>query len=62
MTNDVSKKALDWLVRLALDHGVLGARLTGAGFWGCIVALVLEGYCATFVQGLGRDAQAATVL
>jgi galactokinase len=41
---DVSTRALDELVkRLAATPGVLGARLTGAGFGGCVVALVERG-------------------
>lgn len=37
---EVSTAALDRLVEVALDAGAFGARLTGAGFGGCIVALV----------------------
>jgi len=37
---EVSLPALDRLVALAGEHGALGARLTGAGFGGCIVALI----------------------
>ena len=40
---EVSTPALDRLVRDALDAGAFGARLTGAGFGGCIVALLPAG-------------------
>lgn len=36
---DVSTPELDLLVELLVEHGALGARLTGAGFGGCVVAL-----------------------
>ena len=37
---EVSVPEIDTLVETALKHGALGARLTGGGFGGCIVALV----------------------
>jgi galactokinase len=38
---DISGPALDWMVEAALEcEGCYGARLTGAGFAGCAVALV----------------------
>jgi galactokinase len=36
----VSTSELDLLVDLLVEHGAIGARLTGAGFGGCVVALV----------------------
>ncbi|CAB4782529.1 MAG: galactokinase [Actinobacteria bacterium] len=36
---DVSLPAIDTLVELLVKHGAIGARLTGAGFGGCVVAL-----------------------
>ncbi|MBU1141138.1 MAG: galactokinase [Firmicutes bacterium] len=37
---DVTGMHLDTLVETALAHGAIGARVTGAGFGGCAVALV----------------------
>ena len=36
---EVSSKELDYLVALAREHGALGAKLTGGGGGGCMVAL-----------------------
>lgn len=37
---EVSTRELDLLVDLLVAHGAIGARLTGAGFGGCVIALV----------------------
>jgi galactokinase len=37
---EVSTPELDLAVDLLVEHGAIGARLTGAGFGGCVVALV----------------------
>jgi len=39
---EVSRPELDALVEIATDAGAAGARLTGAGFGGCVVALAHE--------------------
>ena len=45
---EVSSRELDLLVALALAQpGVYGARLTGAGFGGCVIALVAADRAAT---------------
>ncbi len=60
---EVSTGELDEIVSVALDAGAVGARLTGAGFGGCAVALcddatvvpVMEAFAARFYQSrLGR--------
>ena len=48
----VSTPELDRLVELALEHGAVGARLTGAGFGGCIVALVEPPRAEAFAAGV----------
>lgn len=49
---DVSTPELDRLVSLAVGCGALGARLTGAGFGGCIVALVRRPEMEAFGRAL----------
>jgi len=51
---EVSIPALDRLVDLAMQNGAAGARLTGAGFGGAIVALVPEQEYERFKAGLSR--------
>jgi galactokinase len=58
---EVSSPELDILVEsAALVEGVLGARMMGAGFGGCIVALVEEGAVPAFRERVGRAYEAAT--
>lgn len=53
---EVSLPELDALVRLARKlPGVIGARLTGAGFGGCTVNLVDAAQAEAFIAGLERD-------
>ena len=56
----VSTPELDRLVELALEHGAVGARLTGAGFGGCIVALVEPRRAETFAAGVADRYRAET--
>ena len=66
----VSTPQLDKLVRAALDHGALGAKLTGGGGGGCVIALAdteaaaeqvgaalrAAGACGTWIVDLGAQA------
>merc|ERR1712154_426293 len=47
-----SSPGLDKLVELSTKFGSLGARLTGAGWGGCIVALVNQGAADDFIESL----------
>jgi galactokinase len=47
---EVSSSALDAMVECAERSGSLGARMTGAGFGGCAVALVDAAACSGFVE------------
>ena len=65
----VSIPELDLLVDLLVEHGAIGARLTGAGFGGCVVALVQRSHaddCAAktvvaYQERTGRDPDAFVV-
>jgi galactokinase len=60
---EVSNDALNTMVETALAQpGCLGARMTGAGFGGCAVALVEDGQVDTFVSEVMTAYQAATQL
>jgi galactokinase len=50
----VSHPALDRLVELAQANGAVGARLTGAGFGGCIIALC-NGSAESLMHAFRRD-------
>jgi galactokinase len=66
---DVSTTELDLAVDLLIEHGAIGARLTGAGFGGCVVALVERHRAddvaaktmARYRAGTGLDSQAFVV-
>ncbi len=51
---EISTPELDELCRQARQAGAFGARLTGAGFGGCVVALVARGASGEFIARL-RD-------
>jgi len=51
---EVSRPELDAMVAIAREHDAcFGARMTGAGFGGCAVALVESESAAEFAQGVG---------
>jgi galactokinase len=55
---EVSSKELDLLVELAWKQpGVLGARMTGAGFGGCTVNLVRQEAAQSFAEAVRRGYQ-----
>jgi galactokinase len=56
---EVSSPELDRLVVIAREAGAAGARLTGAGFGGCIVAVTDLGRVADVLNALQRDYYAA---
>jgi galactokinase len=59
---EVSSMALDAMVEAALAApGCLGARMTGAGFAGCAIALVEEQKTDAFVQGTGERYDATSL-
>ncbi len=58
---EVSCSELDLLVDIALDvDGVYGARLTGAGFGGCMIALVEKKAVDRLVQAIEANYASAT--
>ncbi|WP_270235093.1 galactokinase [Lacticaseibacillus suilingensis] len=58
---EVTGKELDTLVQTAVKQpGVLGARMTGAGFGGCAIALVAKDQVPAFTKAVG-DVYADTI-
>ncbi len=58
---EVTGKELDAMAEAAWQQeGVLGARMTGGGFGGCVVALVKNEHVENFKQNVARLYQAAT--
>lgn len=58
---EISCKELDALVEIAwASPGVIGSRMTGAGFGGCTVSLVKQGSEAALVEAVMRDYPART--
>lgn len=52
---EVTGKELDTLVELSQNQeGVIGARMTGAGFGGCTISLVKEEYVDLFIENVGN--------
>jgi len=60
---EVSSYTLDCMVELAMTaEGVIGSRMTGAGFGGCTVSLVHKAMVDGFVRYVGKDYKKATKL
>ena len=53
---DVSCDELDIIVETAMDKGALGARMTGAGFGGCAIALVPHSHLFHLLDAFGDAA------
>lgn len=57
---EVTGKELDTLVASALKQkGVIGSRMTGAGFGGCTVSIVKNDAIDAFIENVGREYQEA---
>jgi galactokinase len=60
---EVSSNELNIMVEIALQQEVCyGARMTGAGFGGCAVALVRDDSAESFSESVGQEYQEATSL
>lgn len=59
---EVTGLELDTLVEASLQQdGVIGSRMTGAGFGGCTVSLVYEDYVENFIQSVGKIYEEKTI-
>jgi galactokinase len=56
---EVSSDRLDRLVAVAREAGAFGARLTGAGFGGCVVVLVEAGRADAVLGAVLTDCDGA---
>jgi galactokinase len=54
---EVTGVELDTLVEAAWKHGALGARMTGAGFGGCAIAIIESDKADKFILNVGREYQ-----
>ena len=60
---EVTNDELDIIVQIARKTpGCLGARMTGAGFGGCAVALVQQGAAQAFIDRVAKDYETKTGL
>jgi galactokinase len=59
---EVTGVHLDTLVISAIRHGAIGARVTGAGFGGCAIALVNNEFVETMKQSVRTDYRKITGL
>lgn len=60
---EVTGKELDLLYFAAIkQEGCIGARMTGAGFSGCAIAIVHEAFCKTFAENVGKIYKSETGL
>jgi len=57
---DVSTPELDAMVEAGMEHGAIGARMTGGGFGGCTVNLVAADRAAQFARDLAQGYEART--
>jgi galactokinase len=60
---EVTGKELDALVEAAWEEkGVIGSRMTGAGFGGCTISIVQNEYIESFIENVGHKYHAQTGL